>query len=121
MQPATPAPIEPIRVSQPFFGRTLHEKEVEREVVAALKEWREVTWLKDWKSTDTDLSFLMSDKVLQAIAKLAEEFRATEDLREITPPFGLVKRYGNAVMEVISKARDRVHQKYQLLQLETDA
>ena len=114
--PVPPATIPNIRISDPFYGRTQLSKEIEQAVREALECWRKQVWTEEWADSNIDPSFLMTDKILQAIARAAENVQHVEDFKQLKPPFQLWPRYGEAVFVTLSTARERVLARYQARQ-----
>ena len=92
---------------------------MERTVTAALEKWREEVWEAEWADGNVSITFIMTDKVLQAVARAAETVQTVKDLRETTPPFGLWKRYGSSILDIIRESRQQVYSRYQAMQAES--
>jgi hypothetical protein len=97
-----------------------HAKEIEDTVSRDLMEWRSSAWRRDYRGTFFGKQAIMTEKILQAIAKNSAIMNHKDDFRNVNPAWTLASRYGDEVLLVIGSARSKVHDKYHAEQLERD-
>lgn len=85
-------------------------------MAAALGEWRKATRVRDFQGTNFGKQAIMTDKVLQAIAKSSATVKNVDDFSRLNPSWPLAIRYGEEVLLAISEARDTIHERYRIEQ-----